>query len=124
VYAPTACAQKARIRLETAGVLLGLTAIGLLVGRRILGDAPSAPLVGESRDETAEVKRPEHATAERISLLQSEAAWLPGEIQAWATFGDQGWVRRCTEALVAARAELSELEIAPGAFGAETKQSE
>ena len=33
---PTACAEKARIRLETSGVLLGLTAVGLAVGRRIL----------------------------------------------------------------------------------------
>jgi hypothetical protein len=37
VYVPTACALAARRRLETAGLLLGLTVIGLVVGRRILG---------------------------------------------------------------------------------------
>lgn len=33
---PTPCAKKARTRLETSGVLLVLTGIGLVAGRRIL----------------------------------------------------------------------------------------
>jgi hypothetical protein len=48
VSVPTACAKKARPRLESSGVLLALTTIGWLVGRRIIpGGGPGAcPRVG------------------------------------------------------------------------------
>jgi hypothetical protein len=38
---PTACAKKARGRLATSGVLLGLTLGGWFVGRRILEPSPA-----------------------------------------------------------------------------------
>jgi hypothetical protein len=37
---PTKCAKQGRIRLEKSGVLLGLTAFGLVLGRRILQPEP------------------------------------------------------------------------------------